>query len=311
MKISHVSALALTVLLVACGKPDASGIYVAAADHEATMVQLVQGQDGKLTGRLQVTSFAPDGAITTKDAVVDGSVSGHDLILRPASVWLGGLQASGSFSGSKLILTGNGFTLEANRSSLEAYQAAVTKLQSVAGEKRQQVAGERAESRAATMLADNIARVTSAADQLRAAAGQLNDAVSRSPNFGQLAMANTSRIGQMVKRASGLSDLDRNQLAVAANQIEVDTNQIEVARSQYAIRLNSIVDNAKGAVATVAELCGKSPPAQLSDSCAGATAAANTFKDAFARGTRSFSPYKQRVQIEMDRQNALSQRISG
>lgn len=318
MKISRAGALGLTVLLAACGKPDASGIYVFTNDREVTLIQLVQADDGKLTGRLQVAHTEPDGTITTKHGVVDGSVSGHDLMLRPASVWFGGLQASGTFSGSKLNLTGNGFSLEAKRSTLDGYKEEVAKLQTAAGEKREQVAVANAaavqrqsEARAAKADLDTSIQISNVADRLRLATTKLNEALSRSPNFGQQAMANTARIAQLVKRANGQSDLARNQLAVAANQIEVETNQIEVSRSQYAIGLNGIVNAAKDAGASLSKLCGKNPPAQFNGVCGEAMAAANEFKDAYLRGTKTFTPYKQQVQTEMDRQSELSHRIDG
>ncbi|ALR21899.1 hypothetical protein [Sphingobium baderi] len=250
--------------------------------------------------------------------MVDGSVSGNELMLRPASAWFGGIQASGTVSGSKLTLTNKNVTLTADRSSLEKYQEAVAKLKGDAGEQQKRIAvtnanaaQQEAQARAEKQMADMATEVNNLAERLRLAATKLGEAVSRSPNFGKQAMANTARISQLVQRANGQSDLARNQLAVAANQIEVDTNQIEVARSQYAIGLNGIVEAAKDAATSVGKLCGSNPPAQLGAVCGDAMAAVNTFKDAFIRSTKTFTPYKQQVQAEMDRQNKLSQRIEG
>lgn len=318
MKNSRSLALGLSLLLAACGKPDASGIYVATTDSRVTLVQLVQAQDGKLTGRLEESTMGVDGTVTTKEAMVDGSVSGNELMLRPASAWFGGIQASGTISGSKLTLTNKNDTLTADRSSLEEYQEAVAKLKGNAGQKQQEVAETKAQAAeyqarfdAANALADKKSQLADLASKLNDYASKLDEGVSRSPNFAKLAMANTARIAQLVQRANGQSDMARSQLAVAANQIEVDTNQIDIARSQYADGLNDIVNAAREAAGSIGSLCGSTPPSQLQAACSQANAATNSFKAAVTRATKNFSPYKQQVQAEIDKQSALSQRVDG
>lgn len=304
MKAFRASLIVTTLLLVSCGTPDASGIYVASTGNEVAMIQLVQAQDGKLTGRIEAISLDATGTLHNKDADVDGSVSGHDFLLRPASVWFGGVQASGSFTGSKLTISGNGETLEAQRSSLVQYQEAVIKLKTTAGERRMAVASQQAQER----IASTETQVADIGARLRDNTSKLNDALSRSPNFGQLAAANTAKIERMVRRAPSLNDLQRSQLGVAANQVEVETNQIEVARSQYAIGLNDLVDTSSRLMGTLDKLC-TNPPAPLGSVCSTATKAATDFKAAVERGRTTFTPYKQKVQFEMDKQNKLSQRI--
>ncbi|MBP2277834.1 MULTISPECIES: hypothetical protein [Sphingomonas] len=111
--------------------------------------------------------------------------------------------------------------------------------------------------------------------------------------------------------APSLSGVQRGQLAVAANQVEVGTNQIEVVRSQYAIRLNGIVDDARAAANPVAKFCPAQVPAMFAKPCAKAKAATTRFATAFQQGTASFTPQKQRVQIEIDRQNKWAAQIDG
>lgn len=305
MNIFRASFIGVAVLLAGCGKPDASGIYVATTGNEVAMIQLVQAQDGKVTGRIEAISLGADGSLNSKNAEVDGSISGHDLMLRPASIWFGGVQASGTFSGSKLTLTGNGDTLEAARSSLEKYQQAVAQLKEAAETKRAALASQQAQER----LTSIRSQVIDIAARLRFSTKRLNEALSRSPNFAELASANTARIARMVQKAPTLADLPRNQLAVAANQVEVETNQIEVARSQYAIQLNDIVEDSTRRIASLDKLCGANPPAQLTLVCSDASTAANEFKAAVQEGQSTFTPYKQKVQRELERQHALAERI--
>ena len=312
----RVAIIGIMILLASCGKPDASGIYVAATDREVALIQLVQAQDGKLTGRLEASTIATDGTVTSQEAAMDGSVSGNELMLRPASGWFGGIQASGTFSRGELILTTKGYTLNADRSSLEKYRAAVAALQTNAKKQRQQIAeknavlaSQKAQELAAKELADKEAKIGSIAASLRQYASNLNEVISRSPNFGQQAVANTARVSQLLKRANGQTNLARNQLAVAANQIEVDTNQIEVARLQYANQLDFIVDNAEQAAASLANLCDKNPTPALANVCNDANAAATKFEEVVLKGTKNFAPHKLRVQKEIRQQNALSKQI--
>lgn len=311
-------ALSVTLLLMACGKPDASGIYVAKFDREIMLVQLVQGDDGKLTGRFEASTMANDGTVSTKDGVLEGSVSGHELMLKPASIWQGGIQASGSFTDSRLTLTGKGFSLGADRSSLEAYQEAVAKLQASAGDQREKVATANAaiartnaERQTARDVADRQKKVSALSAALHQYAAKLTEAVSRSPNFSQQAVANTIKVRQLAARAKSQSDDARNQIAVAANQIEVGTNQIEVVRSQYAIGLNAIVDDASQAASSIGRLCGEGRPAALNGDCNGAEEALKAFKQSYSAASATFNRHKAKVQEEMDRQSALVGSIEG
>jgi hypothetical protein len=292
MRICWPGIVAVTLLLAGCGKPDASGIYVVKSDNEATLIQLVQTPDGKLTGRVQSAMVGSDGVIANKSGDADGSVSGNELILRPTSVWLGGLQASGALTGSTLTLTGQGGTVTAERSTLESFDKAVAHLQSVAADRRTAVAGARlklneqlAQAQSDRETADRASQVSAAAARIDELTANMNETLARSPDFGKLASANTARISRMVQTAPSLSDVQRGQLSVAANQVEVGTNQIEVARSQYAIRLDGIVDDARAAANPVAKFCPAQVPATLSEPCAKAKAAAIRFSTAFQQGT--------------------------
>lgn len=318
MRICWTGIVAVTLLLAGCGKPDASGIYVLKSDNDAMLIQLVETPDGKVSGRMQSATIGSDGVVTNSSGNADGSVSGNELILRPTSFWLGGLQASGTFTGSTLTLTGQGGTVTAERSTLEDFDKALARLQSVAADRRAAVAGERfklnqqnAKEQADRETLDRASRVSAAATRIDELTASMNETLAHSPDFGKLASDNTARIARMIQTAPSLSDVQRGQLSVAANQVEVGTNQIEVARSQYAIRLNNIVDDARVAANQIAGSCPTQMPATLSEPCAKAKSAATRFASAFQKGTASFKPEKQRVQIEIDRQNRMVAQIDG
>lgn len=318
MRVSVVSLLGITFLMAGCGSQDASGIYVVKSNNEVTLIQLVEDKDHKLTGRIEVNTIGPDANVTDKSGSLDGSVSGNDLILRPASIWLGGIEASGTYSSSNLKLTGKGFSVTAERSSLDAYQEAVTKLKSDASERREKLAQtnavlrqEEARIQGERETASSIASIREAASRIANDTTRLSNGISKSPDFAKLAAANTARVTRMLAAAANMSEFQRGTLGVQANQVIVGTNQIDVAREQYSIRLNDVVNDAKEAAGPIAKLCGSTPPSQFAAACRDAFAAMSDFKAAIQRGQASFSPQKQRVADEIRRQEQLAAKIDG
>jgi hypothetical protein len=312
------AAFAVAALLLAsCGRPDASGIYVAASDRQVTLVQLVETKDGNVTGRLEQVSVGAGGVVSDQATAVDGAASQNDLMFKPASAWFGGLAASGTFSGDHLTLTGTGFTLDATRSTLADYQMAVARLQSVAAAERQRIvdaqaaqAALAARQQAARDEAQAISQISAETAQLSADTARLNMGVQNCPNFAAQAASNTTRVANMLRVAPTLSDLQRDQLSVAANQVEVGTNQIEVARTQYVIGLNGIAQDGANLVQQLNGSCG-APAPDLYPVCGNARRAVGDFTASVAHGRSVVMPYKAAVQGELDRQQALIQRIVG
>lgn len=304
--------LCMALLLASCGRPDASGIYLAASDRRVTLIQIVENKDGGLTGRLEQVSINADGTVKDETIPLDGAASGDDLIFKPTSVWFGGLQASGTFSGGNLTLTGAGFTIEAELSSLENYQAAVAHIQSVAAGDRQRIADaqaararQAAETQAIADTANKTATIEKGTAQLSDDTARMNAAIANCPDFRQRAAANTARIAKMLEVAPTISGVKRYQLIVEANQIQVGTNQIEVSRSQYAIALNQIVQDADPIAKQLQRFCNSPEGAQFAEPCGPAKAAAADFTASLARGRSAFLGYKQVVQDELDRQSTL------
>jgi hypothetical protein len=305
-------------ILAACGRPDASGIYLAASSREVTLIQIIETKDGVLTGRLEQVSISADGTVKYETMPLDGAASGRDLIFRPTSVWFGGLQASGTISGDHLTLTGSGFTIEVAPSNLESYRADVAHLQSVAADERQRIANARAmrarqaaEAQAISDTASKTTAIERGTAQLRDDTNKMNAAIKNCPDFRHQAAANTSRILKMLEHATTLSGVERSQLVVDANQVQVGTNQIEVARSQYAIALNQIVQDAGPIAEQLQQFCNSLQGAQFTQACGPATAAAADFTTSLERGRTAFVGYKQAVQNELDKQSTLIDRMNG
>jgi hypothetical protein len=309
-------SVSAAILLASCGHPDASGIYVSASDRQVTLIQLVETKDGTLTGRAEELSIDTNGDVKDHIIPLDGAASDGNLVFKPTSVWFGGLQATGSLTSNGLSLTTDGNTFVIARSNIENYQAAVAHLREVAARERQKItdakvaqATREAQLKEIRAVADKIVAIDNAMTRLRSDTERMNKGLANSPDFGARSAANTTRIERMLKVAQTLSGSQRGQLSVEASQIEVDTNQIEVARSQYAIELNQLVQDAGPIADQVENFCNSPQGAQFVKPCGPAMTAAADYRASLARGRISFGGYKQAVQNEISRQDALIRQI--
>lgn len=286
--------LALLLPLTACGRPDASGVYLAKAERRLTLIQLVQARDGAVTGRVETVSIGPDGLVSDESRPLDGAAAGRDLAFSSSGVTLGALTAQ--------------------RSSLKDYQAALKALQSRAVAQRRGLAeaeGEQADlaAKAATLGdgPDRTARLDAAAAALRGDAEKLGAGVDAAPDFAQRSAQNTTRMEKLAATAGH----DRGQALASASQLIVDTNQAAVARARYVAPLNQIIRRSAPLASEVQNVCGSDRAQALSAPCAGAAAAATGFQSALVRAVALFSGQKRAIQDDLARQNAMLQKMGG
>jgi hypothetical protein len=305
-------------LLASCGRPDASGVYLSKSDRQATLIQLVQNKDGAVTGRVEVISVGPGGAMNDESATFDGAASNHDLVFKPTSAWFGGLGASGSFSGDTLTIKRGGAEVTVRKASLADFQKAVSLLKARARqERRQMVEAQAAQAAQAIQAApiedagDKAGRLERATAQLQADAAKLDEGVSSAPDFGRQSALNTAKIMQMARTAQSLRGAERERLIASANQVVVETNQVDVARSQYAIGLDQIVQRASPVATEVQRFCDTPDAAPFGAPCARAKAAATRFESALVHGSTVLKGYKQTIQTELAHQNEMVQRMGG
>lgn len=304
-------ALALT--LAGCGRPDASGTYLSTADRQVALVQLTQTRDGTVSGRLEAVALGQGGALNDQSVALAGSASKHALAFKSAAGFPG---ATGSFTRDRLALSGPGFALNARRSKLADYQAALGQLQTRADSERRRLAETQAKQAAASARAsplkdagDKAARLDAAAAQLSADSARLDAGVKAAPEFGEQAAANTSDISVLAQQA--VSGRDRGPLIAQANQLIVDTSRIDVARTQYAVGLDQIIQRASPLAAEVEQYCESQEAAAYGPSCAKAKAAATGFESALVHAATVFKTFKRAVYEQRAQQNALLRRMGG
>lgn len=308
-----ITAVLGAAALAACGRPDASGLYLSKTDRAVTLVQISQTQDGAVAGRLEDLSIGPGGQVNDRSANLSGGASRHDLTLKPAGPWFAG--ASGSFSRDGLELAGKAFALKARRSTLKEYQTAVTRLEINAQSERLRItdarAGQAASEAAATPLKDapdRVARLQAAAADLTKAAADLNAGIDGAPDFRRQSAQNTAQVEQLARMAAGG---DRSQAIASANQIVLAANQIEVARTRYAIGLNQIVQKGAPLATEIQRFCASAEAEKLAAPCAQAAAAATVFQSAEVRAFTVFNGQKRAIQDDLARQNELVRKMGG
>lgn len=310
--------VAAAFALASCGRPDASGVYVLTSDREATLIQLIQGKDGAINGRIESISIGPGGGMNDQSANLQANASGHDLTFKPTSLWFGGTGASGSFTGNLLTIRRGGSEVKAPKASLDAFQKAAAQLKARATEERHQIAERQGNQAAAaaqavafTDGAGGSAKLQEAAADLGASAIKLNDAVTAAPDFTRQSAANTAQIARMAQSAPTLPGVERSRLAVSANQLLAGTNQIDIARTQYAIGLNQIVQHAAPIATAVERFCETPQATPFERPCTQAKAAATDFESALVRASTVFKGHKQAVQTELTQQGELIRKMGG
>ena len=307
------ATLALALTLAACGRPDASGLYVSTADRQVTLIQLTQAKDGAVTGRLEDNAIGPGGIVSAKSTALEGSVAKHDLTVTPAGAGPGG-QVSGTFARDAVSLGG----IRARRATLKDYQTALTRLQSRAAAERRKVADAQEQQGELAAKASAIgdgpdqgARLDAAAAALRADTEKLNAGADAAPDFGRQSADNTARVAQLAQQAKGASGQARSQLIQSAGQAVIATTQIGVARAQYVVPLNQFVQQAAPLATEVQRFCDSPEAKAVARQCAGATSAATDFQSALVHAVTLFNRHKRSIQDDLARQNELLRQMGG
>ena len=110
---------------------DVSGLYLYKRDSDIKFIQLVEGPDDTITGRLEEYSLTPKGRIETHSISLKGAVSEDLMILTPKNILTGlGLMPSltGQLSGKKLTITWEENSWTLHKTTLAKREAAISEL---------------------------------------------------------------------------------------------------------------------------------------------------------------------------------------
>ena len=165
--LSMIAATALTVgFPVSADGATVSGVYVGASADNVQMVQIVRTPDGRLVGRIEDVTLAPNGSVQDNAMAMDGAADGQQITLSPKAGFIAtfGGSVSGFVDGDLLDLSWQGGHSVLRRSDAYGFEAAVAALH----------------TRSAQMAADRQARDAAqaklvAAQSLRQLAQNLTD----------------------------------------------------------------------------------------------------------------------------------------
>jgi hypothetical protein len=160
---------ALIVLLagtVAGCRSDVSGVYIGTSPTDAEMVQLVQGSDGKVTGRIEQVLIKADGSVSDESIAVEGAADSSQIVLTPKASLSDG---SGSQTG---LIHNNSLELSWNGGHRTLTKSDAAKFATEAGKVR---------ARAAEIVADRDTK--SGLATLKGTASQVNALVAAEPEI--------------------------------------------------------------------------------------------------------------------------------
>jgi hypothetical protein len=255
--------LLIVTALTGCGKPAVSGVYTRHTQTKSEMIQIVEGEKGELSGRLEVVLLKPDGAINDNTASLRGlrDDSNISLVLNLNTSSRPSVDASATVTGDRLELSIAGVSNSAefqksdlkdftkHASALREQSTRMLALQAAAADAEQQrqtlsalearqreaVAAQEANQRASAIaLASAVAGIEARIDafnerfdRVSARAGVVEQ------NYHEL----TSRMISMLERERALmsnnnASFARSQLAYSISQSKSKSDELHVSVEQ-------------------------------------------------------------------------------
>jgi hypothetical protein len=231
-------------MLSGCGQSPLTGTYVSKSENSIAMVDLVQSQNGVLTGRIEAIDVKPDGSVTDTGANLTGVRDGEavSLSVNSNSILSQGKQVSATIDGSKLIITaaGSSAPLELQRTDMATFlkdsaalRARASKLGQETQAREQQAIQDRA-SRDAQIA--NEKRILDQQQQLLSGITDLNEAMDAfRPRAERIAKRSVAVAAGYDRMTSAMQELLGRQQAMANQErFSVQRGQIGVAITQRA-----------------------------------------------------------------------------
>ena len=218
---------------------DLSGTYIGKASNGAFLVQLVETEDGHLTGRYEQVLLQPGGKIDDMNAVITGAVDGQTVVvtIKPSEFLSGTIAASGTIEGRLLHLSGGGngggLNLNLLRSDEADFRAQVAALTEQARQINNARLQQEAAQRKAKIEADQLANLQSLTQRMIVFTTKADATLPKFAPVEQRYHDITQRMrGALAREQSiyggGQASVARGQISVAINQAAIQANQIHI-----------------------------------------------------------------------------------
>jgi hypothetical protein len=223
-----------------------SGTYVGKNSNGAFLIQIVQTDDGHLTGHYEQVVLGQDGKLDDMNAAITGAANGQTVVLTitPTEFLAGSFVFSGTSQGRLLHLTGGGHgsnltlnLLKADEQDFHTQVATLTDQARRLSEARalQEAARRKAKIEAdkARIEADQLATIENLAKRMDVFISKVDAELMKLPPAEERYRTITTRMRAALARersihGGGQAGVARSQIAVAISQMAIETNQVHI-----------------------------------------------------------------------------------
>jgi hypothetical protein len=246
----HLFCLILYGLLIG-GSPafayDISGTYVGKGDNIAVLIQIVQTNDGQLTGRYEQVVLKSNGKLDDMNATLTGATNGQTVVvtIKPSEFLAGSFAASGTIEGNLLHLTG-GYGGDMNLNLLKSdeadFRSQIATLTNQANRINETRTRQEAVQRQAKIEAEQLANLQDLTQRMVAFISKADVQLDK---FFKPIEQSYRTITQNMRAALAREKTIQGsgQAAVARSQISVDINQAAIKANQVHIQAQSAYED--------------------------------------------------------------------
>ena len=130
------ASLAVALSLAGCAKPTATGSYSKTNPNVALLIDLVEAEHGKLSGRMELVTLMADGSVQDRTAAVEGQADGEHLSLtiKPGEFLAQPETISAERNGDELHISGKGLVGSVMRQPLKTFEDGVKAIRAKSAE---------------------------------------------------------------------------------------------------------------------------------------------------------------------------------
>ncbi len=220
------SAVALSV--ASCAKPTATGSYSKSDPNVALLIDLVEAEHGKLSGRMELVTLMTDGSVQDRTAAIEGQADGEhiSLTIKPEEFLAQSEIISAERNGDELHISGKGLDGSLKRQPLKIFEDGVKAIRTksakmIAANARAAAAAER--SRSIYQLKFDTKNLKDQIDLLLGRVGRLR------PKSEELIAAfgrQTEKVERLLSQERSFADVaERGQIRFAISQAVMDTER--------------------------------------------------------------------------------------
>jgi hypothetical protein len=238
-----------------------SGVFVTAKANLVELIQIVQTPDGRLSGRVEDVSLAPNGNVEDKTMSFDGAADGRQIVLSIRLPFLGvARSATASLDGDMLHLWWQGGSEVLRRADTNQFETAVYALRSRSSQIKAELVRENAARDRETAVQSVLAlgqRVSQNVDALAASTTSAAASLRRADEqYGDLASnAQRNRRVPFILSASNAQHVQSMHAGTDAQGYVIQINLVHSDVRSLAARMTLMVSDARSSITSMEAAC--------------------------------------------------------